>query len=175
MRRFWTFISMALLLAAGMACQDKAATTQLEEFRAQSDVEARNTALVTQGIEELNSGNIDAYLDCLAPEYTLYSPSNSPNPVSKEEMAGFAGMLFKAFPDIHYAIKDILAVEDRVVLWNIVTGTHEGEFQGIPATGNKVEVGSIILFRIREGKIVEEREEFDTLGLMMQLGMELKS
>ncbi len=50
----------------------------------------------------------------------------------------------------------------RILLW------------GIPATGNKIEGSNIILMRIENGKIVEEREEADMLGLMMQLGMELK-
>ncbi|MCK4430721.1 MAG: ester cyclase [Candidatus Aminicenantes bacterium] len=46
--------------------------------------------------------------------------------------------------------------------------------QGIPATGNKVEFGAIIIFRIENGKIVEAIEEADVLGWVMQLGMELK-
>jgi predicted ester cyclase len=53
-------------------------------------------------------------------------------------------------------------------------GTHQGEFAGIPATGNKVEISGIMIGRIENGKIVEEREEMDMLGLFMQLGMELK-
>jgi len=53
-------------------------------------------------------------------------------------------------------------------------GTHQGEFQGIPATGNKVEISGIIISRIENGKIVEEREDWDLLGFMQQLGLELK-
>ena len=52
-------------------------------------------------------------------------------------------------------------------------GNH-GKLQGIPATGNKVEFGAIIIFRIENGKIVEAIEEADVLGWVMQLGMELK-
>jgi len=53
-------------------------------------------------------------------------------------------------------------------------GTHEGEFRGIPATGNKVEVSGIMMTRIENGIIVEDKEEADMLGFMQQLGMELK-
>jgi len=52
-------------------------------------------------------------------------------------------------------------------------GTHEGEWQGIPPTGNKVETSAIFITRIVNGKIVEHREEDNSLGFMMQLGMEL--
>jgi predicted ester cyclase len=45
---------------------------------------------------------------------------------------------------------------------------------GIPATGNEVEVSSIIIFRIENGKVAEERQEADMLGFMQQFGMELK-
>ncbi len=57
---------------------------------------------------------------------------------------------------------------------NIVTGTHQGEFQGIPATGNEIEVSTILIWSFKNGKIVEEREEANWLGMMQQLGMELK-
>jgi predicted ester cyclase len=53
-------------------------------------------------------------------------------------------------------------------------GTHEGEFMGIPPTGIKLEMGGIGIARIETGKIVEEWEDYDMLGMMMQLGMELK-
>ena len=52
--------------------------------------------------------------------------------------------------------------------------THEGELLGIPTTGNKLEFSSTIIIKIEDGKVVEEREDADMLGFMMQLGMELK-
>jgi steroid delta-isomerase-like uncharacterized protein len=94
--------------------------------------------------------------------------------MSREETIEFIKMVFMAFPDVNWNVKELSAIGDRVIVWNIVTGTHEGEFQGIPGTGNKIEVSSILMLRIRNGKIIEEREEADMLGLMQQLGMELK-
>ena len=57
---------------------------------------------------------------------------------------------------------------------SILTGTHEANYFGIPATGNKIEFASVITCRIEDGKIVEEKELTGTLSLMQQLGMELK-
>ena len=71
-------------------------------------------------------------------------------------------------------IEDLIAAGDKVIVRFIYRGTHEGEFLGVPATGNKVEMGGIIITRIENGKIIEDRDESDMLGFMQQLGMELK-
>ncbi|MFC2169937.1 ester cyclase [Acidobacteriota bacterium] len=63
---------------------------------------------------------------------------------------------------------------DKVSGWYIFTGTHSGELAGIPAAGNKVEASALTIFRFEDGKIIEIREQPDLLGLMQQLGMELK-
>ena len=83
-------------------------------------------------------------------------------------------MLQNGFPDFAYSIEELIAEDDIVMSRFIFRGTHEGEFQGIPATGNKIEVSSILMIRIQNGKIVEFKEELDQLGMMMQLGFELK-
>ena len=83
-------------------------------------------------------------------------------------------MLFRAFPDINWRIEKLFAVGDSAIIRTIATATHQGEFQGIPASGNKTEASSILIWILKNGKIVEEREEFNSLGLMQQLGMELK-
>src|SRR4030042_1364223 len=93
---------------------------------------------------------------------------------NKAEKIEFIKMVFKAFPDVNWRIEKWFVVGDTAIIWNVVTGTHQGEFVGIPVTGNKVEVGSILLWKLKDGKITEEREEADMLGLFMQLGMELK-
>lgn len=63
---------------------------------------------------------------------------------------------------------------DRLVVRLIDSSTHEGDFQGIPATGARVRFGVISIFRIVDGKIVELREEADRLGFFEQIGMELR-
>jgi steroid delta-isomerase-like uncharacterized protein len=124
--------------------------------------------------EAWEKGDFEAYKEVVAPEYVWYLPSRSTKPMSREETIEFGKMLRNAFPDIIYSIEELIAVEDRVISRFIVRGTHEGEYQGIPATGNKIEVSGIMMTRIENGKIVEDKEELDALGLMMQLGMELK-
>ena len=92
----------------------------------------------------------------------------------RKETIEYFRAFIKAFPDANWTIQGLYPVGDRVIAWSTVRGTHKGEFQGIPATGNKVEFNAFDMFRIQAGKIVEEREETDMLGLYQQLGMELK-
>jgi len=74
-----------------------------------------------------------------------------------------------AFPDLHYALDDIIVEGEKAVVRCTVTGAHKGEFMGIPPTNKKVKVQAIAIDRVVGGKIVEEWGMSDTLGLMQQL------
>jgi steroid delta-isomerase-like uncharacterized protein len=87
-----------------------------------------------------------------------------------EETAKFYNMVFTAFPDLYYTIDDMVAEGDKVVLRLTSTATHNGLFQGIPATGKKISFKSVDIFRVTEGKITDEWSFPDVLGLMQQLG-----
>ena len=174
MKKLFMILPLALILCFMVGCQDKEAMAELEEMKAQAEVEEQNKDVVRKFLEELDRGNIENVVELFAPSFLWYTPSNSPNPMSREEVYEFLKMVFIAFPKWQHKIEEIIAVGDKVITRTIGYTTHEGEFQGIPATGNKVEFGVIVIFRIEEGKIVEMREEGDMLGMMMQLGMELK-
>jgi steroid delta-isomerase-like uncharacterized protein len=148
---------------------------ELEEFRAQAEVEEQNKALVLKWCEEYDKGNLDVFLEIFAPDFLYYDPSNSPDPMSKKETYEFLIEGFKLFKDVNHTIEEIIAVNDKVIVRTTTAVTHEGEFQEIPATGKKVEFSSIAIFKIRDGKVIEVREEADKLGWFQQLGMELKS
>lgn len=74
-------------------------------------------------------------------------------------------------PDWHTEIDDLIAEGDKVVARITMTGTHTGDFWGIPATGKKVEFTGIYIVRIEAGKIVEHWGEEDGVSLMQQLGV----
>jgi len=175
MKKILMIIPLVILLCFTFGCQKQGEeVAELEEFKAQAAVEARNMELVKGCIEELNKGNSEVFADLLAPDYKFYSPSTNPKPLSREQILEQLKMIFQVFPDANYNIKGLFASGDRVIVWNVFTGTHEGEFMGIPATGKKIETSSILIYRFDNGMIVEEREEFDRLGFMMQLGMKPK-
>ena len=74
-------------------------------------------------------------------------------------------------PDWRTEIEDLIAEGDKVVARITMTGTHTGDFWGIPATGKKVEFTGIYIVRIEAGKIVEHWGEEDGVSLMQQLGV----
>ena len=76
-----------------------------------------------------------------------------------------------AFPDLHHDIVDMVAEgEDKVAVRLHVTGTHKGEFQGVPQSGKKVSFGGMFFFTIIDGKITEIWVSLDMMGLMQQIG-----
>jgi predicted ester cyclase len=77
------------------------------------------------------------------------------------------------FPDVRYAIEDLLAEGDRVVVRWTASGTQKGQFGPIPPTGKSVTWTGIHVFRVRDGRFVDYRVEADSLGRLRQLGVEL--
>ena len=174
MKKLYMILPLALILCFMVGCQDKAAMAELEAFKAQAEVEEQNEALYRGIIEEVNKGNSEYFNEFYSPDFFYYFPSNNPKPLSREEAQEFVKSFFRAFPDLNFSIEELFAVEDRVIVRYILRGTHKEGWRGIPATGNKFEISSTFIIRIENGKVVEEREDFDLLGFMQQLGMELK-
>ena len=74
------------------------------------------------------------------------------------------------FPDVHATVEELLADGDFVIERTSARATNTGEFNGIPATGNQVTWTEIHIYRLKDGKIVEQWSEIDLLGLLTQLG-----
>jgi len=77
----------------------------------------------------------------------------------------------EGFSDFHDTMIKIEAEGDRVAYLGTISGTHDGEFFGFPATGKPMQVLGINFFRLKDGKIVERWGQFDVLGMMSQLGL----
>jgi ketosteroid isomerase-like protein len=174
MKKLLCIVPLALVFCFTIACQDKAAMAELEKFKAQARVEEQNKALFRRVIEEWNKANYEYLKEAMAPDYVAYSPSANPRSWSKEETLVAINGMREGFPDGIWSIEELVGVGDLVISRNIFRGTHKGNFGGVSATGNRIEASFILMSRITNGKIVEEKEEFDMLGLMQQLGMELK-
>ena len=76
-----------------------------------------------------------------------------------------------AFPDLHFEIVDMVAEGDKVLTRWILTGTHQGEFLGLPATGTAIRVSGMSLDRVEDGLVAEGFDGWDALGLRRQLGL----
>ncbi len=79
--------------------------------------------------------------------------------------------LIEAFSDMTFSVEGIIAEGDMVAVRYIMRGTHQGPYQGIPATGKSIEIGGINTARVSGGKFVEGWSGADRLSLMQQLGL----
>ena len=120
--------------------------------------------------ELLSAGDIDGFGEHLAEDFVDHdeTPGFEPN---KEGVKQALSMYRTAFPDLRMEAEDVLVSGDKVVARVRVTGTHQGEFMGMPATGKSADVRLIDIIRFGEDGLARERWGlFDALGLMQQLG-----
>ncbi len=174
MKKLLMILPLVLILCFMVGCQDKEAMAELEAMKAQTEVVEQNKELIRNYLKEMDKKNFEIFNEVYAPDAKTYYPSNSSESTSVEQTVSMTKSIYAAFPDFTHNIEELIATGDKVILRLIDTGTHEGEFNGIPATGKKIEIGVIAIVYFKEGKIVEVREEYDMIGLMQQLGMELK-
>lgn len=167
-------VSLVLLLCFTFSCQNKAEKAELEKFRAQAKLEEQNKELCRKYTEAWNKGDYMSLKEAYAPNYTYYFPSGNPKPMSAEETIEMIKGIKEGFPDCVWSIEQSVAGGDMVITRNIWRATHTGNYLGIRPTGKMIEINSISMVRIINRKRVEEREEYDTLPLMQQLGFELK-
>jgi steroid delta-isomerase-like uncharacterized protein len=78
---------------------------------------------------------------------------------------------FTAFPDLVFTTEDLLVDENRAALLCRITGSHAGEFFGMPQTGRRIEVSGCFIYRLHEGRIAHERRILDFTGLLVQVGV----
>jgi len=81
-KKLLMILPLALILCFVVGCQDKEAMAELEEFRAQAELEEQNLALVKGLWEEVEKGNVEIFRELCAPEFAYYSTSISPEPIS---------------------------------------------------------------------------------------------
>jgi steroid delta-isomerase-like uncharacterized protein len=79
--------------------------------------------------------------------------------------------LRRAFPDLHVSIEDLIEEGDKVVSRNTVTGTHQGEYMGLPPTGRSITYKEIFIMRFVNGRIAETWGVVDVFSQMRQLGV----
>jgi steroid delta-isomerase-like uncharacterized protein len=90
-------------------------------------------------------------------------------PLDAEGHRQYSQVMITAFPDLERTVEDLVAEGDKVVARWTARGTNTGDFNGMPATGKVATSSGITIFRIADGRIVEEWSESDMLGLMQQL------
>jgi steroid delta-isomerase-like uncharacterized protein len=134
------------------------------------DRTADNAAIVRSFVDEvISKGNIEAAAQYVWEDVVEQVPLPGQGP-GLEGLKDILRAMRSGFPDIVFAIYEQISEDDKVASRFEWTGTHKGEFLGIPATGRQVSVWGIVIDRLVDGRIKDTRILMDTLGLMAQLG-----
>jgi steroid delta-isomerase-like uncharacterized protein len=118
-----------------------------------------------------NSGDLAVFDEIIAPDYINHSPATPNPPPGPVGLKPIVTAIRNAFPDIHYTIQDMVIGEGKVAIRLSWTGTHQGDFFGIPPTGKKVKVDVMQIEYIKNGQIIEHWRRTDDLGFRQQLGL----
>jgi steroid delta-isomerase-like uncharacterized protein len=130
-----------------------------------------NKGLIRRMEDEIfNKRNLNAIDDFISPKYVLRTASGGA-PGGLDAVRASMAAYLAGFSDLHVDVDELLAEGDRVVALLTYSGTHDSDLFGIPPTGRRVSVRQIAIYRIADGKVVEECEVSDQLGLMQQLGV----
>lgn len=128
-----------------------------------------NKALIRRGFEEgINGGNDAVFDEVISPDYVNHDMPTTAS--GAESFKQVIGMFRAAFPDLRVEVEDVIGEGDMVSTRGTMRGTHDGEFMGVPATGSSVTVSYIDIWRVEDGKAVENWVQMDMMGLMGQIG-----
>ena len=135
-----------------------------------------NAAIIRRWFEEVwNKGRIGAIDEMASVDVIGHGQAQHGVDIGLKQFRPFVQRLRGAFPDIHITIHATIEQGENVVARWTASMTHKGEFLDIPATGRKVSITGTTIVRIVEGKIVEGWDNWDQLGLLVQLGAMPKS
>jgi steroid delta-isomerase-like uncharacterized protein len=130
-----------------------------------------NKAIVRRYVEECFNRNNPALVDELcSPTFQLHDPGTPTTRSGPAALKEVLSIYHSAFPDVQLTIEEQIAEGDRVATRWTGRGTHRGELMGVSPTGRQVTVSGIQIDRISGGKFVEGWTNWDTLGMLQQLG-----
>jgi predicted ester cyclase len=168
-------LAVCTLLVTCLACGESEGDEAMEhdgmvaETMGGNEMVEANMALQRQAFDAVAAGNLDALDGLTGPGYTYHGPSGPAVDLagSKAQVAGYV----TAFPDLHFTFEFQTANDEYSIARVTATGTNTGELMGMAGTGKPISITILNVVRIVDGKVVEEWENFDELGMMRQLGL----
>ena len=132
----------------------------------------QNKALVIQFYKSFDRRRLEEGLALLSPDLTAHMAGTARS-LSKAEFSLIGQEVYEAFPDGRHTFEQAIAHRDKVTTCGFFTGTHLGEFQGIPPTGKAVRFAVMHIDRVSHSRIVEHWGLGDSLSMVQQLGMKI--
>ena len=123
--------------------------------------------------EAFSQGKVEVMDEALHSDFVCWDPNSESGEIrGADNLKGEVEYFRSAVPDLTYTVDDQIVEGDKVVTRYTVSGTHQGEFFGVPASGRRIEMTGINIDRFDEsGKLVEEWSSYDMLGGLRQTGV----
>lgn len=125
---------------------------------------------IVRRLDAIWQGDLEIVDELVAEDFFNHNPIVPDAPPGPEGFKQNVSALRTAFPDIDFTTEEIIAEGDKVVFRAVGHGTHEGKLMGVEPTGREVELSGIVIFRIGDGQVVERWAQFDTMGMLRQIG-----
>ena len=129
-----------------------------------------NIATAKKMGEAINKGKLEELRDYFAKDVVDHDPAPD-QAKGPEGFVGFFTQFRTAFPDLKIAVEHMVTDEDNVAMAYTITGTQQGPFQGIPATGKKIKARGMQIAKFNSDAQIKERwGSSDVMGIMQQIG-----
>ena len=128
-----------------------------------------NEALIRRVIELINERDLDTAFEYYTEDYVYHGPGGQ-ELRGRDGIRGLWKIFLDAFPDLESSVDDMIQEGDKLALRWTVTGTHTGEFLGIPPTNKTIKLPITEVFKIADGQLVEAWDQYDRMHLMEQIG-----
>ncbi|MGI8577042.1 MAG: ester cyclase [Nocardioidaceae bacterium] len=133
---------------------------------------SREQNIATQerfGEEVVAGGNFDAVDELVAPDFVDHDPAPGQAP-GPDGLKGFFATMRAGLPDLSVSVEQLVADDEYVTIAYRITGTHQGDLLGVPATGRSVDVRGVQIGKFRDSLLVERWGSSDQLGMLQQIG-----
>jgi len=137
-----------------------------------ADALQSNKELVRRLVERgFNGGDLDVVDEIVDHDVVTHNPMILDAPTGPESVRGGIAMIRSSFPDLHAEILDLVAEGDRVAVFLQLSGTNEGDYRRGGATNRKASFRAFFIWRVANGRLVENWGVADRFALLQQLGV----
>jgi predicted ester cyclase len=165
------FLITTFLIMIG--CQNQSKKTELDKFKTLIQKQEQNKIIVRDFFAAVDKQDFNILNQIFSEDFQL-TAYGLEKPWTKDDIFKDIKKYYTSFPDWHHEIEDMIAEGDKVAVKVIQHGTQTAQYEEIAPTGVKVTKPAFHLVTINNGKIKEWWGLEDDLGMMLQLGMELK-
>jgi len=130
----------------------------------------KTTEFFKQFVQFINTADENLAQQLISPVAKFYVPGQSEPLQGPKGYLMIIAMMRSGFPNIQWAIEDMITENDKTAVRFTMRGTHQGTFFGVPATGKTIAVQAMNFYRLADDQIIEEFGQPDMLGLLTQIG-----